>query len=143
MKVCTTPPTRFTLASFLFLVCIFDLSQAFHVKPARSVRTFSNVRRWAKPQDTEENVKNPDQGDQAAQKGESPEALQRELNEMMQSTGGGLFADDKGDEPEEMNLYNSVPLFTGAVFSLLSLLGTGYLFYAGITGDDPLMGHPK
>eukprot|EP00977_Amphora_coffeiformis_P020571 scaffold8374_cov175-Amphora_coffeaeformis.AAC.10 len=54
--------------------------------------------------------------------------------------GGNLFQDDS---EVELNLYNAVPLFTGGIFMLLSLALTGYMFYAGLTGDDPLTGHPK
>lgn len=39
-------------------------------------------------------------------------------------------------------VYNAVPLFTGTIITVLSMALTGYLLYAGITGDDPLTGHP-
>lgn len=52
---------------------------------------------------------------------------------------GNLFLDGE----DQMVLYNAVPLFTGGIVLLFSLFLTGYMFYAGLTGDDPLMGHPK
>lgn len=71
---------------------------------------------------------------------------QTEKDGMMQdtrmATGQSLFQDDSGTK-EGMNLYNAVPLFTGVIVLFFSLFITGYMFYAGLTGDDPLMGHPK
>ena len=71
---------------------------------------------------------------------------QKEKEGMIQDTRTGtansLFQDDSSTK-EEMNLYNAVPLFTGVIVLLFSLAITGYMFYAGLTGDDPLMGHPK
>ena len=47
------------------------------------------------------------------------------------------------EEEEGLNLYNAAPLFTGGIIFVVSIAATAYLFYAGLTGDDPLMGHPK
>lgn len=46
------------------------------------------------------------------------------------------------DDPS-ISLYNAVPLFTGTVITILSLVLVVYGFYAGLTGDDPLTGHSK
>jgi hypothetical protein len=77
--------------------------------------------------------------------------LQRELNAMMapvkasstESWGGGANNDDDDDDDDETpSLYNAVPLYTGAVVTAATFALTGYLIYAGLTGDDPLAGHP-
>ena len=47
-----------------------------------------------------------------------------------------------GDVDEEFPLYNAVPVFTGSIVFLGSLFVMGYAIYAGLTGDDPLAGHP-
>ena len=60
-------------------------------------------------------------------------ALQAELDEMFPAQ----------EEDEDLQLYNAAPLFTGGIITVVSLAFTAYLFYAGLTGDDPLMGHPK
>jgi hypothetical protein len=77
-----------------------------------------------------------------------PVELQRELNAMMspvkvsstESWGGGAN-DDDDDDDEMPSLYNAVPLYTGAVVTAATFALTGYLIYAGLTGDDPLAGH--
>ena len=65
---------------------------------------------------------------------EDTEALQNEVAEMI------LREEEEG---ESLTLYNAVPLFTGAIVFVVSIAATAYLYYAGLTGDDPLMGHPK
>jgi hypothetical protein len=78
-----------------------------------------------------------------------PAELQRELNALMapvkiSSTGswGGGNNDDDDDDDGGSGLYNAAPLYTGAVVTLATFVLTGYLIYAGLTGDDPLAGHP-
>ena len=48
--------------------------------------------------------------------------------------------DDDDDYP---SLYNAAPLFTGSIITLFTLFLTVYGIYAGLTGDDPMSGHPK
>jgi hypothetical protein len=54
--------------------------------------------------------------------------------------GGGSNDDDDDESP---SLYNAVPLYTGLVVTVGTFALTGYLIYAGLTGDDPLAGHPN
>ena len=63
-------------------------------------------------------------------------ALQKQVDEMFPN-------ESSQDEQEDLNLYNAAPLFTGGILTVVSLAFTAYLYYAGLTGDDPLMGHPK
>mmetsp|Transcript_20799 Transcript_20799/g.26873 ORF Transcript_20799/g.26873 Transcript_20799/m.26873 type:complete len:145 (+) Transcript_20799:73-507(+) len=53
-----------------------------------------------------------------------------------------LLGDSRKDTEESPSLYNAVPLFTGTLYLIASLGLTGYGIYAGLTGDDPLAGHP-
>ena len=64
-------------------------------------------------------------------------ALQTQVDEMFPDR------DDNQQEDSSLNLYNAAPLFTGGILTVVSIAFTAYLFYAGITGDDPLMGHSK
>ena len=59
--------------------------------------------------------------------------------------GAGLFFNQQEEEPppsQEVGLYNAAPLFTGGVITVMTFLACGYMVYAGVTGDDPLAGHP-
>jgi hypothetical protein len=75
-----------------------------------------------------------------------PEEMQRELNAMMagsgsgSDSGGSLFEDDND---EGLAPYNAAPLFSGVIVTILSFALTGYGIYAGLTGDDPMSGHPS
>lgn len=68
-------------------------------------------------------------------------ALQRELNAMMMGKSDGSAVEE--EDIEGLELYNAAPLFTGVVVTIFTLALTGYGIYAGLTGDDPLTGHPK
>jgi hypothetical protein len=50
--------------------------------------------------------------------------------------------DDDSSSDIDDALYNAAPIFTGTIVTVFSLLLTGYGIYAGLTGDDPLAGHP-
>jgi hypothetical protein len=75
-----------------------------------------------------------------------PVEQQRELNAIMAGEGSSteLWGGGNNDDDDESEvLYNAAPLFTGAVVTVGTLVLTGYLIYAGLTGDDPLAGHPN
>ena len=65
-------------------------------------------------------------------------SVQESMNEIVLGTG-----ESNDSEAAEMTAYNAVPLFTGGIVTLFSVAFTAYLYYVGLTGDDPLMGHPK
>ena len=83
------------------------------------------------------------------------ETLQQELNAMMtqssnssssSSSSSSMFdvmpTAGQNEDATDLDLYNAAPLFTGAVVTVFSIAFTGYLIYAGITGDDFMTGHP-
>lgn len=78
-----------------------------------------------------------------------PEEMQRELNAMMAGGTGSVFPEDDEDPDNEgtgdkgLAVYNAAPLFTGVIVTVLSFALTGYGIYAGLTGDDPMSGHPS
>lgn len=69
------------------------------------------------------------------------EEQQRELEAAM--SGDVSVSDRNEDDDEYPSLYNAVPLFTGSIVTLFTLFLTVYGIYAGLTGDDPMSGHPK
>jgi hypothetical protein len=71
-----------------------------------------------------------------------PEEMQRDLNAMMAGGGSGGGSLEDQDEGPGLALYNTVPLLTGVIVTILSFALTGYGIYAGLTGDDPMAGHP-
>ena len=64
---------------------------------------------------------------------------QRELEAAM---SGGVSDRDEEDD-DYPSLYNAAPLFTGSIVTLFTLFLTVYGIYAGLTGDDPMSGHPE
>jgi hypothetical protein len=72
-------------------------------------------------------------------------SLQQDINELITPGGSSGHENNSSKEIDETEtaVYNTIPLFTGSIVTLLSLAGTLYLYYVGLTGDDPLMGHPK
>lgn len=52
-------------------------------------------------------------------------------------------AENDNDDNDDATIYNGVPIFTGSVITACTLFLTIYGIYAGLTGDDPLAGHPK
>lgn len=79
---------------------------------------------------------NKEESPQQEQEQDDAAALQKQVEEMFPNT-------DDNQQEDSLNLYNAAPLFTGGILTVVSIAFTAYLFYAGITGDDPLMGHPK
>jgi hypothetical protein len=114
-------------------------SLAYNVVTARRQRRTRDLGLHASGEEDDESKKEAPSVD--------PAELQRELNALMapvkisstESWGGGNNDDD---DDESASLYNAAPLYTGAVVTLGTFFLTGYLIYAGLTGDDPLAGHP-
>jgi hypothetical protein len=101
-------------------------------------RGYSTVR-GAKPPPENRRV------DDANKESEDPEVLQRQFDAMIEKGSAATNFDNMpttaNKENEDNDLYNPIPLFTGAVLTTFSLMVTGYLFYAGLTCNDPLAGH--
>jgi hypothetical protein len=116
-------------------------SLAYNVVTARRQRRVIDIGLQASGEEDDESKKEEPPVD--------PAELQRELNALMspvkisstESWGGGSNDDD--DDDDSAGLYNAVPLYTGAIVTLGTFFITGYLIYAGLTGDDPLAGHPN
>ena len=120
---------------------------AFVVPPSVHTRIISSKRLLSVV-----NQRNKNDNDDGNDTIEDPSQLQREINQAVlgkdypdnsKANGGNNNNDEDNDKDDGLNLYNAVPLFTGGIFTLFSIAATAYLYYAGLTGDDPLMGHPK
>lgn len=140
MKQSAMSGTRTSLSLLLVatvLVCLTWTTSSFCPQGKRSVPWTRNVRVIVGPtglSPTSMSGDSSEEQDSSESEKEDAVALQKEIDEM--------FPGQK-DEDEELNLYNAAPLFTGGIIMVVSMAATAYLFYAGLTGDDPLMGHPN
>ena len=117
----------------VILYVLFSTTDAFFIS---RTTTRSSLAPSSQRQPRKNLVLPNDSNDKDSSSPQSQEEMQNELNVMM-----GVNSTD--DDDVSLELYNAAPLFTGVIVTIFTLLLTGYGIYAGITGDDPLMGHPK
>jgi hypothetical protein len=74
---------------------------------------------------------------------QNPNGEEDEQQRELEAAMSGGVSDRNEEDDDYPSLYNAAPLFTGSIITLFTLFLTVYGIYAGLTGDDPMSGHPK